>query len=738
MSHYQRQDRGDQAAYAAYFAGMDASMQQKVALTTAYFPAAGRIADMGSGSGRGTYDLACLYPQLDLLGIDINPTMVAYASQHYQRPNLAYQVGDIALPVVAAGSLDGVLNSSVLHHVTSFNSYDLDRVLEALAVHVAQLRPGGVLIIRDFVVPHGPAQVLLDLPDDDGAAQGSPEQCSSAALFELFAAQFRSSQNREGGVPYQRLDAPRPGWARFRVALRAAAEFLLRKDYRADWATELIEEYTYLDQAGLVAAFQRSGLRVVCALPIYNPWIMQNRWKGQAQIATLAQQPLDFPPTNLLIAGEKVPPGVGVRLAEVRHERIEQPQFLRLRRFAAADGAIYELAERPGTTIDLIPWFEQDGQLFVLAKKDFPRPIVHAGGDQPNLSGLELAGYLTEPISAILPDSSIDDPAAIQVAITATLAERAGLQAEQVQAIGQPMRFFSSPGGLSEQVVSYLVAIEPVQERIPMTNYTPFQSAGVVRALHAGQLLRACQVGGVFDARLEIAIGQLLRLCGRTQQPWIGAPIALREQPASPVAVQAAMVALNPPMRSSFQPTEQQAEQRFLDLIAGEFAEYDAQGHELGRARFEYLLPAERSRNTVVVLPIARCAGRVVVGIEPRELPAPYAVGAGSTLMVAPAYRLDRHVAQRWQREQQLIERLTAEHGVAVTQIWELGGPYFPTPGVTPEIVQPFVAEVTAESIGLPSLVWVDLSELFVHADQIRDMHLLIALARAAWAVQVA
>jgi hypothetical protein len=134
MNHYQRQDRGDQAAYSAYFAGMDASMQQKVALTTAYFPAAGR---------------------------------------------------------------------------------------------------------------NGPAEVLLDLPDDDGVAEGSPEQCSSAALFELFVAQFRSSQNREGGVSYQRLDAPRPGWARFRVALRAAAEFLLRKDYRADWATELIEEYTF-------------------------------------------------------------------------------------------------------------------------------------------------------------------------------------------------------------------------------------------------------------------------------------------------------------------------------------------------------------------------------------------------------------------------------------------------------------------------------------------------------------
>ena len=66
---YGLQDRGSQDAYASYFAGMDKSMQQKVALTTAHlalttahFPSSGRVADMGSGSGRGTYDLACLHP----------------------------------------------------------------------------------------------------------------------------------------------------------------------------------------------------------------------------------------------------------------------------------------------------------------------------------------------------------------------------------------------------------------------------------------------------------------------------------------------------------------------------------------------------------------------------------------------------------------------------------------------------------------------------------------------------
>jgi len=64
---YGHQDRGSTGAYASYYAGMDASMQQKVALTTAHFPTSGTVVDMGSGSGRGTYDLACLHPELTLV-----------------------------------------------------------------------------------------------------------------------------------------------------------------------------------------------------------------------------------------------------------------------------------------------------------------------------------------------------------------------------------------------------------------------------------------------------------------------------------------------------------------------------------------------------------------------------------------------------------------------------------------------------------------------------------------------
>src|SRR6476661_3308138 len=96
---YQAQDRGAADAYQRYLAGMDASMKQKVALTAAHLLCEGRIADMGMGSGQGSHALAALYPRLDVVGVDINPTMVALAAERHRLSNLSFVAGDIAQPV---------------------------------------------------------------------------------------------------------------------------------------------------------------------------------------------------------------------------------------------------------------------------------------------------------------------------------------------------------------------------------------------------------------------------------------------------------------------------------------------------------------------------------------------------------------------------------------------------------------------------------------------------------------
>src|SRR5688572_1422391 len=117
---YAAQARGEPLAYARYLAGMDASMRQKVALTAAHLLCEGRIADMGMGSGSGSHALAALYPGLQVVGVDIDATTIELACRTHTLPNLSFVQGDIAKAIFPPASLDGIFDSSVLHHVTSY------------------------------------------------------------------------------------------------------------------------------------------------------------------------------------------------------------------------------------------------------------------------------------------------------------------------------------------------------------------------------------------------------------------------------------------------------------------------------------------------------------------------------------------------------------------------------------------------------------------------------------------
>jgi SAM-dependent methyltransferase len=729
---YLKQDRGNKAAYEAYFAGMDASVQQKIALTTAHFPTSGKVADMGCGSGRGTYDLGCLYRDLELAGVDVNPVSVERATELYARPNVRFVTGDISDMVFPPEALDGILDSSVLHHVTSFNGYDLNRVRKTLDNQVAQLKIGGVLIIRDFVIPDGPSEVYLDLPAADGEDAGPVKHLATSALFRQFARDFRSSVNPSGPVPYQMIGPSGPDRIRYQVSLRAAAEFVLRKDYRTDWDTELIEEYTYMTRREFETEFRRRGLRIVASIPLWNPWIVKHRFEGRFEFQSLAGEVLPFPPTNYLIVGEKVMAGSGVALVEIKNSEISRPGFLGLKHYRHKDtGGVYELVERPNFTVDLVPWFDYEGQIFVLAKKDFPRPILSADPDQPGLDESSLSGYITEPITAIVERSEDSDDAVKRI-----LLERARVPGGEIIEIGPQFHYFTSPGGVDELVRSRLVQITPVHRpHLDVINYTGFTSAGFVRELDAAQTLRACQVGGMFDARLEINIYRLLLERKLSTGPWIGAQIDLGMQPDTGLALTTAASALAVGSRVAFEALEDQRAPGFLSIRQGLFAEIDVAGARLAEVRFEYILPRLLSRNTVVAIPVAKTACGIYTAVEHRDLPAVQRFTGSSTMTTAPAWRLQADVRHRSQIPEFLKMALARDFGAGICGCWDLGGPYLPTPGVTPERVMPYAVEIDLSSLSGSPLILVRVDDLLSSSGLITDAHLLIALNRLSHAL---
>ena len=226
---------------------------------------------MGMGSGAGSHALAALYPR-------------ARGDRRRHRPDhgRAWPRQRFALPepelprsatspraVFPPGSLDGIFDSSVLHHVTSFGGYGTTHAARgAGGAGRPSSRDYGVLVVRDFLDPGRragparPARRRRRRRRDDPRSCSTRARCSSASPGE-----FRSSAAGAGlraRAPTRPAPAARAG-AASALTHKLAAEFVLRKDYRADWDTEVQEEYTYFTQArvrGAVRAARaaRAGL----------------------------------------------------------------------------------------------------------------------------------------------------------------------------------------------------------------------------------------------------------------------------------------------------------------------------------------------------------------------------------------------------------------------------------------------------------------------------------------------
>ncbi len=726
--------RGDKGAYQRYLDGMDSSMRQKVALVAAHLRSHGKVADMGMGSGTGSYTLAALYPSLDVVGVDLDPTMVEMASQRYNLENLEFVVGDIAKEVFTEGTLDAVINSSVLHHVTSFTGYSYAEAGKAIAVQVRALKDGGIILVRDFLASEA-GDVLLDLPCDDGDSSDDPESCSTSCLFEKFADDFRSLSDSPGFV-YDKLHDAAAGppllvnRSRYRLPLRFANEFVLRKDYRRDYQKEAKEEYCYYTQREFENVLGSLGLRVLVSIPLYNPWIVNNRYKGKFSLWDEHGSAIDFPATNYIIAGEKVAQGQGVRMSEGQAK--PRLNFLRLEYYRhRTSGRVFDLVRRPNRTLDVLPWFESNGDLFVVARSSYPRPILRAScrvnAANASLDGASAAGYITEPISVIQGDSPIGTT-------ICEILSAAGISDDAIAHIDTGSSYYPSPGGLEEEVTSVLVRISDAFEPRATDNQTGFTSAGRVVAMEAQQLLRSAQVGGLLDARLEMNAYELLLQRGRRVGPWIGESISLENGsdllPKSEVGT-----ILSRDHRRCFVRSCAQESAGFLEVHCAEFEELDASGEVLQQVTLEYVRASSLSHNTISVAILGRDGDEIMIGVDDADLPAAQSFTGNSELLVAPAWRIPKEICSLEPAMAWVTSQLELECGIVTASMSVLGGRYHPSLGATPEVVHAIAIEIGEIRSAERPLLWLNLKELITSRKRIRDGHLRIVALRAAHAL---
>ena len=147
----------------------------------------------------------------------------------------------------------------------------------------------------------------------------------------------------------------------------------------------------------------------------------------------------------------------------------------------------------------------------------------------------------------------------------------------------------------------------------------------------------------------------------------------------------------------------------------------------------EYCRPRKLSLHTAAVILLWKTEEEVFVGLVDDDFPAVQCFRGHSNLWVTPAWRLPTTITSLDEMESFTRDRIATEHQIVVDDFFTLGGPYYPSPGATPEVVFPLACQ--AQGATAKGLHWVAMSHLVANFANLRDGHLKTLLSRASRAV---
>ena len=318
--------------------------------------------------------------------------------------------------------------------------------------------------------------------------------------------------------------------------------------------------------------------------------------------------------------------------------------------------------------------------------------------------------------------------------IREVLQDRAGFTEDQIKSVTSAMTYYTAPSDVNECVSSVFVNVTAAPYEHSMAGrFSNFAADGSVRAFDVQDILRGVQVGMLPEARLEMNIYALMRQAGVTPEPWIGDAFPLAQAPCN-LSVRFNQVAAN---TDRFVQVPFHADDAYLDIHRSRFVER-GKDSVLASEVLEFAVPAQGSTkqspatNSVIILPVIKrdSDGEIMVGLKSQSFPSVQQHDGQGSILGLPGFNVPTGVKSRLALNNHICDR----ENLDTSSISPLGESYFPSMGILPHRVYPFMVSDPALS-DRDDLSFVSLREVFCNLDQCKDAHLIIAVYRAVHAL---
>lgn len=696
--------------------------------------AGSKILDMGCGEGHLTYAMAALNPHLKFTGIDKSKRCINVARQQYKLHNLEFKVGDASSDLFKPGTVDCIINSFLLHRIFSDARYNEQIISDTLRKQFTMLKTGGTMFIRDYAKPPRGEYVLMEMHDEE--SQGDDlSGLSEADLLVWYSEHARPKQDPGcGGFFLEELSPRFPKTRLFRLPFKWAYEFIMRKDRRDKWESDLPFEYTFYTVDEFRHELHSSGARVEYSAPHWDEDFIRKNFTGHFRLLQDNGETLGDPPTSFIAVAKKMPERTSLNILERRITEKSGTLSIKALRDEKT-GKLIDIVTRNQEFAEILPYrTAEDGRLHIFLHDGIARGLVNAvPRSGSNIDGREWSGHMIESVAmdySHIKDIDIENTKASARFVVDFL----GMKAERDACIESGSPYYPDPNYIDERVHTYYVNVTQTKTPLPLKSKIlqshKFQSKGSIREFVAQHVLDAIAVGLIPNGRLELQILALMQHLNVKAENWISKDIAITKGEVTQSFEIREFLRQVSHSDTRFKEVKGSAGQlRTVNSIFVE--EGHSQGGRIGLSseHVDFVLSDERTINTAVILPITTSMkGDIHAGFLIKHLPVPQRYEGNGMTVSAPQLDIPKEIKNYRMLKQFIAEKF----GVTPEMVIKLGESYFSHVGITPQRIHPFAIAAPPNAFKDPKTRFMPMYQYMLLWRSIsKEPHFMTTLARA-------